>query len=397
MNLKPRTDHSRAAIRVQRLCLSAGENRWWIHLPAIAAFGFAICLLQGTAPGNDGIPASVAGEELSLAIIEPVSHQPPQTRTKVLLAGIGGWKSCLGQSANDQYISNRFLQLVCNLRRCRPDLDISYVMYCSPGLKEKSGSDEVKVHGRFGDSKVAEQSIGCSIAKHKCSPDSMVFVMGHSHGGWMAMRAAISLGRVDGLYTMEPVSAAQCTTKAYLKNRTRKILKRRQEIVPTCRQAPTDVNRAAVVAATAGNWTNFFLAPNTEKGDIYSSPIPEAHNHMIWAPAEGKYNAHHNLGLSATTWSAIEDNILATLKEKCALVAQVGDHDGVELSSERVWRDDTGNFTRVGSFVELSAGVVSLRLSDGRSSSVRIEALSRADQDWIAANDRLSLASKPSP
>lgn len=287
---------------------------------ALVALCVAISLLGKTTKANDSVPDFAKPNEIELQGASP-AEQAPQSRTKVLLVGIGGWKSCLGHSANNQYISNRFYQLVRNLRLCRPDLDISYVMYCSAGLKEKKGCNQVKVHGRFGDSKVAEQAIGYSIAKHSCSPDSKIFIMGHSHGGWMAMRATIKLGHVDGLYTLEPISAAQCTSRDYLQNRPRVIFKWRQNIVPGCRQAPTDVNRSAIVAATGGNWINFFLAPNTEKGNVYSSPIPEAHNHMIWAPAQ-RHNAHHNLALSATTWAAIEENILATLDPTNVVVSQ---------------------------------------------------------------------------
>ncbi|MFK7736339.1 MAG: hypothetical protein AB8B50_09935 [Pirellulaceae bacterium] len=241
------------------------------------------------------------------------------TKQKVLIVGIGGWKSCLGQSANDQYISNRFLALVKRIRSCRPDLDVSYVMFCSPGLKTVKFDGQVQYYGRFGAGMVAEQNIGDCIARHKETTDSKVFVMGHSHGGWMAMRAAIRLGAIDGLFTMEPVSAAQCDTKDYLKNRTRKIFKRRQKIVPGCRRAPNDVNWNSVLAASGGNWTNFFLAPNTQKGDVYSSPISLANNVMIWAPAQGKYNAHHNLGMSTQTWSIIENGILNSLTAQTVL------------------------------------------------------------------------------
>lgn len=232
-------------------------------------------------------------------------------KPQIMLVGIGGWKSCLGQ-ANDQYISNRFFTLIQNLRRCRPDLDISYVMYCSPGLKAIRGEGQVRYYGRFGAGMVAEQSIGQSINRHKPSANTHVVVIGHSHGGWMAMRAAICAGNVDALFTLEPISAYQCDTKDYLANRTRKIFKGRQNIVPGCRRAPTDVNRMAVLQATGGNWTNIHLAPGTDAGDVYSSAIPEAVNYQVWAPRQGKYNAHHNLGLSADTWAIIERGILAT-------------------------------------------------------------------------------------
>ncbi|MEM7477589.1 MAG: hypothetical protein AAF483_21590 [Planctomycetota bacterium] len=259
------------------------------------------------------VPMTVAAKECDCEINLAPCGDRGTGNPKVLLVGIGGWKSCLGESANDQYISNRFLTMVQAVRRCRPNWDVSYMMVCSPGLKTIKYDGEVNYYGRFGSGKVAEQSIGACIARHKESADSKVFVMGHSHGGWMAMRATICLGQVDGLFTLEPVSAGECDTRDYLKNRTRKIFKRRQKIVPGCRRAPTDVNWNSVYAACGGNWTNFFLAPNTQKGDTYSSPISIADNVMIWAPAEGKYNAHHNLGLSKQTWGVIEQRILGYL------------------------------------------------------------------------------------
>lgn len=354
-------------------------------------------------------------------------------RPKVLIAGIGGWKSCLGKVANDQYISNRFLSLVEHVRRCRPDWDVSYVMFCSPGLKTAKFDGEVRYYGRFGAGMVAEQNIGACIARHKETPDSKVFVMGHSHGGWMAMRATICLGHVDGLFTMEPVSGAQCDTRDYLKNRTRKIFKRRQQIVPGCRRAPTDVDWHAVLAASGGNWTNFFLAPNTQKGDVYSSPISVAHNVMIWAPAQGKYNAHHNLGLSAQTWSVIENGILAALAppivaspsivpgptlapvplpiapptdagSSSETEAEVAEPPQASLPSAeqntdalehieyvdtatrpvRTWWNSDRSKSRQGYFVEVTGDEVVIELLDGTHRRTRVEALSPEDQSWLS-------------
>lgn len=335
-----------------------------------------------------GADCGCSGSGASVFALDSITTDRP----KVLLVGIGGWKSCLGASADNQYISNRFLTFVNNVRRCRPDWDVSYAMYCSPGLKTAKFDGEVRVYGRLGRGKVAEQNIGSSIAQHKVTPDSKVFVIGHSHGGWMAMRATLCLGFVDGLFTLEPVSANHCDTADYLKNRTRKIFKRRQKIVPGCRRAPTDVDIHGVFAAAGGNWTNFFLAPNTKKGDIYSSPIGLANNHMIWAPAHGKYNAHHNLGLAADVWSTIESNVLSQLDmstvvpiEAPAIVipTQTASLSPSFPSETRTWWNKTRQKSRIGKLVEFDGSVAFVELEDGSMKKVLIDALCEEDRNFV--------------
>lgn len=376
----------------------------------------------------------VLAEECDCDISLPANAAGAATKPKVLLAGIGGWKSCLGKTANDQYISNRFLKLVENLRRCRPDWDVSYVMFCSPGLKTAKFDGQVRYYGRFGAGMVAEQDIGACIVRHKKTPDSKVFVMGHSHGGWMAMRATLCIGRVDGLFSMEPVSAAECDTRAYLKNRRRKIFKSRQKIVPGCRRAPTDVDHQAVWAACGGNWTNFFLAPNTEKGNVYSSPIAIANNVMIWAPAQGKFNAHHNLGLSARTWSVIENGILDSLSQQMSFLPNIGpgspntmvplpapllpatplpgtsseshyvdpqasiqpkttaraespaEFVAHEFPEMRTWWNADRTQSRQGYLVDFQAGKVIIELPDGNRKSTSLIALSKEDRAWLSSH-----------
>ncbi len=277
----------------------------WKHISATVSLVMAMAFSHANA--DPGCECTVAHSP-SASFAEATHSRP-----SVLLVGIGGWKSCLGLSAENQYISERFQALVHNIRRCRPGWDVHYAMYCSPGLKTARFDSPVRFAGPTGAGHVPEKHIGLKIGQQKPAAETKVFVLGHSHGGWMAMRAALSLGHVDGLFTMEPVSARLCATKDYLRIRTRKIFKRRQKTVPGCRTAPTDVDSLAVLHASAGNWTNFFLAPNTKKGDIYSSAIAVANNRMVWAPAKGRFNAHHNLGLSAEVWSEIEQNILGHL------------------------------------------------------------------------------------
>ena len=259
------------------------------------------------------VAAQVVDDDFS-ATSFPIEVQTTE-RPKVLLACIGGWKSCTGETANEQYIAKGFLKLVEETRLCRPDLDISYVMFCSRGIKTARFSRPVHYYGQFGAGTVAEQDIGSVIARHKESPNSKVFVIGHSHGGWMAMRATLCLGHIDGLFTMEPVSAAQCDIRHYFRNRTRKlkIFKRRQRIVAGCRRAPQDLDHQAILSASSGNWTNFVLPADCPKGDVYSSPIAAAKNVALCVAADEEYSAHQNLGNSGRTWSIIQSSLLSLL------------------------------------------------------------------------------------
>ena len=256
-------------------------------------------------------PAQIVGNHAVVPDV-PATFQTDQ-RPKVLLACIGGWRSCTGQNADDQYIAKSFLKLVEQVRYSRPDLDISYVMFCSRGVKTARFSRPVNYYGRFGAGTAAEENIGSVIAMHKESPSSKVFIMGHSHGGWMAMRAALSLGHVDGLFTLEPVSAAECDIRKYFRNKTRKIFKGIQRPVAGCRRAPQDLDHQAIYNACSGNWTNFVLSVDSPRGDVYSSSIPIANNVGLYAAADEDFSAHQNLGTSDQAWSIIQSSLLSRL------------------------------------------------------------------------------------
>lgn len=91
---------------------------------------------------------------------------------------------------------------------------------------------------------------------------AQTFLMGHSYGGWLAMKTALALGQgaaVAGLFTIDPISPVTCTFT-------------RPE---GCTAAPSDVTGAQrdLLAAQTGNWTNFY---QTSTFYLHSSVINQA-------------------------------------------------------------------------------------------------------------------------
>lgn len=228
---------------------------------------------------------------------------------RVLVVGSGGWMSCR-QGVQDQFIAPHFHSLLNNLRHQFPETQFDFLLTCSPGLAAAHGSRPIEYYYRSMSTCQQGQVAACEIGRlvQKFSNSTThLFLIGHSHGGWHAMHAASALNRVDGLFTIEPISAAQCDTRAFLQNRSPRWSAGPRSPVAACRQAPCDVDYQSILTVTSGNWHNYFLAPGQPRGDLHSSAAGGAINHAFFL--EGDDRAHHRLGLDSRVWSHILQEI----------------------------------------------------------------------------------------
>jgi len=102
----------------------------------------------------------------------------------------------------------------------------------------------------------------------------VVYIVGHSYGGWTAMDTALKLDsrfRLGGLATLDPISKVDCTPDKFLSG-----------VFDFggsegCQRAPTDFGDAelATLAKRAGIWLNFY---ENQSDLLHSSAIAQAQN-----------------------------------------------------------------------------------------------------------------------
>jgi len=102
----------------------------------------------------------------------------------------------------------------------------------------------------------------------------VVYVVGHSYGGWTAMDTALKLDsrfRLGGLVTLDPISKMDCTPDKFLAG----VFNFGGS--EGCQRAPTDFSDAelAALAKRAGTWLNFY---ENQSDLLHSSAIASAQN-----------------------------------------------------------------------------------------------------------------------
>lgn len=232
-----------------------------------------------------------------------------QAADRVILVGSGGWMSCR-QGIQSQFIASQFSNLVDNLGAQFPDKQFDILLTCSSGLSAANGGRPLDYFYRSGTYCRQGQVPACRLAdliRELAPVGTKIFMVGHSHGGWHVMQATTKLDVVDGLFTIEPISAARCDTRAFLRNRSRRLLPQLNRVEPGCRQAPTDIDSFAILRATSGNWFNHYLAAGQDRGDLHSSAADGAVNFAYFT--EGGDRAHHRLGLDHRVWTQICSDI----------------------------------------------------------------------------------------
>ncbi len=101
-----------------------------------------------------------------------------------------------------------------------------------------------------------------------------LILVGQSHGGWTAMKAALHMKRkVDVLTTADPISVETCDATAFAASTSGYAVFGFQPW-PGCTQAPIDLeDKFAEIRSKTGVWHHFY---QTETAFLHSSEIPEA-------------------------------------------------------------------------------------------------------------------------
>jgi hypothetical protein len=130
----------------------------------------------------------------------------------------------------------------------------------------------------------AEQTIR-DVILSETLPGQRIILVGHSYGGWLAMQLAADIAPqrpIVGLFTLDPISALQCTPK----------------LLDGCKQAPTDIGPQTqqAIAQSVGVWENFY---QTQTKLLHSSAIPAASvNTLVQA-------SHITIHSNAAIWSRV--------------------------------------------------------------------------------------------
>lgn len=247
-------------------------------------------------------------------------HANPNNQTifkqDIVLVAIGGWGSCTkSKSPQNQFMAGQMRNLKMNLLSTNAHIRIHLLNICSPHLLKSSFGNrgmDYSFHNhstnQFNVGRTAESSVVFLLKNIKAQlPNSIFFIMGHSHGGATAMRAIYQMAHsglnfVKGLFTIEPIDSASCNTRAWLRNE-----KRRQ--LPDCRRAPNwPLNELSVIRSTASNnWHNYTFVhrSNIDNGQTYSGRI--AGNYAFEHSLTSHYgkDTHHMIGAHHATWTHI--------------------------------------------------------------------------------------------
>ena len=119
-----------------------------------------------------------------------------------------------------------------------------------------------------------------SLEAQGVSMPMRLFVAGHSHGGWEAMRLAAYVGqyprlKIENLVTIDPISYNLCYSTSYLWHVLNITLEELSGIPDDCSKAPEDLLSWGpnIEAATGSNWTNFY---QSNLSYLHSGPVPSA-------------------------------------------------------------------------------------------------------------------------
>ncbi|TNE50499.1 MAG: alpha/beta fold hydrolase [Deltaproteobacteria bacterium] len=143
-----------------------------------------------------------------------------------------------------------------------------------------------------------------------------LFLIGHSHGGWLAMRVAYALRQIRTiplLVTIDPISRTQCTPSRMVAAYFRSATQLRPE--PGCTNSPPDFtsNQEKEIHSAVGWWKNFY---QSQSPLLHSAYIGQAHkNTMLSFDVSSwlAYQAHVNIGSDARVWAEIERLTLQAL------------------------------------------------------------------------------------
>lgn len=123
------------------------------------------------------------------------------------------------------------------------------------------------------------------VIEREMHPDAPVFIMGHSYGGWLAMKSAIVLGNkrsFAGVVTIDPISRVNCSYDRPI----------------GCQESPQDIDSSSrrFINEKSDHWINLY---QTKTWYLHASPYKEADkNEKISA-------SHTAIDTHSRTWEVI--------------------------------------------------------------------------------------------
>lgn len=152
------------------------------------------------------------------------------------------------------------------------------------------------------------------------SPDEKlmdIFIAGHSHGGWMAMRTAYQIGfykhaEIQQLLTVDPVSFDLCHSAWFPVSAVQNTVRWWGE-PHDCHRAPRDLEplEPFIASAAQNRWVNVYETsmPYLSSGPIKGAPVNRVYNaqtNFDW------YTAHRAILIDPTTWTEFYKSMEST-------------------------------------------------------------------------------------
>jgi len=216
----------------------------------------------------------------------------------------GGWNSC-NPDAKRTDVYRRAVKLL----ESRASIGLFYnvVATCY-----KVNPDKIYVYSSKTSGKVASSGRNELYRELKAitrnSASQSISLVGHSYGGWLAMKAAINLSSqvtVDGLATLDPISQEDCSIKKAISSPYRLFV----AIYKGCVRAPDDINYGLI--ALQVKWWDQFYQSNSRL--LHSSNISEAHsNHHLdysYNRVLKPFTAHMEADSDDRAWNVFSDKL----------------------------------------------------------------------------------------
>lgn len=148
-------------------------------------------------------------------------------------------------------------------------------------------------------------------------PKTNIFIAGHSHGGWMAMRVAyqmslIEKAKLQQLLTIDPISYKLCASHWFPFHILYNTFNWLGE-PDNCHKAPADLDHIApyIASAADGNWINIY---QESMPYLTSGPVDAAHQNIRYEPPTNIdwVNAHRAIIRTDWTWGFFQNRLAET-------------------------------------------------------------------------------------
>lgn len=163
------------------------------------------------------------------------------------------------------------------------------------------------------------------LEEHGFTLPLRVYLVGHSHGGWLTMQMVAKLAdnpriKVMKLTTVDPISYTLCPSSSFLTNVAVNSIPTWSETTPDdCHQAPRDLRDLGptIRKTTDGQWNNFY---QSSMPYLRSGPIAEAtwNVDFPWLTTYDYWNGHRSLLSDPRSLRGLYLSLTADLNEIAA-------------------------------------------------------------------------------